>query len=102
MKIPTERSESKTAGPASPKRRTAPAASRASLQFVRNRTRTSTVERVEPICATRCAGSAASRQSHHRRGGVSSSAAVRMAFGGHSTEGAIGASVRMKPIREPA
>ena len=73
----------------------------ASLQFVANRARTSGVRPSVVSWTRRWAGSAASRKSGHRRGGASRSVAVRIALGGHSTDGLMGGSVSEKPITEP-
>ena len=83
-------------------RRTQAAASRASLQLVAKSERTS--GKGNPACASasRCAGSAANRYSHHRPTGVSRSAAVRMEFGGQSTDGVSGGNRRMNPMFAPA
>ena len=71
-------------------RRTQAAASRASLQLVAKSDRTSGIGNPACASASRCAGSAASRYSHQRRTGVSRRAAVRMEFGGQSTDGVSG------------
>ena len=82
--------------------RTPTAAIRASLQLVAKRASTSGSGHPIPNSAARCAGSAASRQIHQRRGGVSSSAAVRMAFGGQTNDGVDGGNLRTSPTWTPA
>ena len=82
--------------------RTPPAAIRASLQFVTKRASTRELGHDTCNSAARCTGNAASRQIHHRRGGTSSSAAVRMAFGGHTNDGVDGGNLRTNPMLAPA
>src|SRR5262249_17057622 len=100
MKTPTERSDSNTRGPAPAKYRTLPAASIASAQFVRNTASTSEVGNRPKRNAT-CAGKAAARESGHRRGALSSRVAVRIAFGGHTTDGVRASNLRAPPTWAP-
>jgi hypothetical protein len=72
----------------------------ASLQFVAKSART--IGRGQPASAIRWAGSAAARYTHHRRTGESRSAAVKIAFGGHNTDGVSGGNRRMSPMFAPA
>src|SRR5262245_38420470 len=100
MKTATRRSVSKRAG-ASLNRRTPRAARSASLQFVK---KSSTIIRTgQPVLSwrIRCAGSAASRYTHQRLGDVRSSVRVRIAFGGHRTDGVAGGNRRTRPIWAP-
>ena len=100
MKTSTRRTESKRVG-ASLNARTPMAAISASLQLVRKRRATSPGEKPAPTSSWMCTGSAAARHTHHRRVGTSSSAAVRMALGGHRTEVVAGGNVSARPTWAP-
>ena len=82
-------------------RRMSEAAITASRQFVTKSA--STNESGHPVgsSAARCAGSAASRKSHQRRGADSNRAAVSIEFGGQRTDGVVGGKRRMRPRLAP-
>ena len=96
--MPTSRSESRRSGPET-QARTSPAPISASLQLLANQPSTMAIG--TPLCssAARCAGRAAASSTHHARAGVSSSAAISSAFGGHSVEIGCGWRVKAKPTR---
>ena len=96
--MPALRSESRRSGPGT-KARTSAAPISASLQLLAYQP--STIAIGTPLCssASRCAGSAAASSHHQERAGISSSAAISSAFGGHSVEIGCGWSVKAKPRR---
>ncbi len=100
MNASTRRTESSRVG-ASLNTRTPMAPISASLQLVANRSAARPGEKPAPISSRRWTGSAAARHTHQWRGGTSSSAAVRMALGGHSTDVVEGGNVSARPTCAP-
>src|SRR4029434_1852396 len=72
----------------------------ASLQLVTKNARTSGHGQV-PSSTSRCAGNTEANTSGQRRGGVNNSAVVRIAFGGHTTEGTVSGMRRTNPTCAP-
>src|SRR5215467_4829264 len=52
-------------------------------------------------CAAKCAGNAAASTNHHKRIGVSKSAATTIEFGGQRTDTGCGCNVSAKPTLQP-
>ena len=78
-----------------------PAAMSASRQFVTKRARISESGQPVPIWISTCTGSTGSKIASQRRGGVSSSAEVRMALGGQRIDVVAGGNRSWSPRTEP-
>ena len=74
----------------------------ASLQLVANNNNTIDQGHSVEACANTCAGSTPISAAGHRRNGVTSKAAVTMAFGGHRTEVTAVDGRSDSPMRLPA
>src|SRR6476660_6040999 len=77
-----------------------PAASSASEQLVTNSAKTTGRNHPVPSSRYKCAGSAATRTSHHRRGDVRTSSDVRTALGGQTTDVVAGGKRSANPTNE--